>query len=129
MDLGYEVAPFHANGTGGMAMEDLINQGLIKGVLDFALHEFADQLYQGYCGKIGPERLTLAGQKGIPQVVVPGGLDCVVLEFNSVETMPPQFRNRKFLVRFRSGIRTSREDVVAVLQKRFRISLIRQRDL
>lgn len=114
-DLGYEVAPFHANGTGGMAMEDLINQGLIKGVLDFALHEFADQLYQGYCGKIGPARLTSAGQKGIPQVVVPGGLDCVVLEFNSVETMPPQFRNRKvFWYDFRSGIRTSREDVVAL---------------
>jgi len=25
---GYDVAPFHANGTGGMAMEDLIDQGL-----------------------------------------------------------------------------------------------------
>ena len=114
-DLGYEVAPFHANGTGGMAMEDLINQGLIKGVLDFALHEFADQLYQGYCGKIGPERLMSAGQKGIPQVVVPGGLDCIVLEFNSVETMPSQFRDRKvFWYDFRSGIRTNRSELLAL---------------
>ena len=92
--LGYEVAPFHANGTGGMAMEDLVNQGLISGVLDFALHEFADQLYGGYCGNIGPERLESAARKGIPQVVVPGGLDCIVLEFDSVETMPLEFRDR-----------------------------------
>jgi len=114
-DLGYEVAPFHANGTGGMAMEDLIDQGLISGVVDFALHEFADQLYGGYCGNIGPERLESAGKKGIPQVVVPGGLDCVVLEFNSVETMPPQFRDRKvFWYDFRSGIRTSRKDALAL---------------
>jgi uncharacterized protein (UPF0261 family) len=114
-DLGYEVAPFHANGTGGMAMEDLINQGLIKGVLDFALHEFADQLHQGYCGKIGPERLMSAGRKGIPQVVVPGGLDCIVLEFNSVETMPSQFRDRKvFWYDFRSGIRTNRSELLVL---------------
>jgi len=113
--LGYEVTPFHANGTGGMAMEDLVDQGLISGVLDFALHEFADQLYDGYCGNIGPERLESAGKKGIPQVVVPGGLDCVVLEFDSVETMPPRFRDRKvFWYDFRSGIRTNRNDVLAL---------------
>ncbi len=113
--LGYEVAPFHANGTGGMAMEDLVGQGLISGVLDFALHEFADQLYGGYCGNIGPDRLESAGREGIPQVVVPGGLDCVVLEFDSVETMPPQFRDRKvFWYDFRSGVRTNRKDVLAL---------------
>lgn len=110
--LDYEVAPFHANGTGGMAMEDLVEQGLISGVLDFALHEFADQMYGGYCGDIGPGRLESAGARGIPQVVVPGGLDCIVLEFNSVETMPPDLRDRKvFWYDFRSGVRTSREDM------------------
>jgi uncharacterized protein (UPF0261 family) len=110
---GYEVAPFHANGTGGMAMEDLIDQGLISGVVDFALHEFADQMYGGYCGAIGPDRLESAGRRGIPQVVVPGGLDCIVLEFDSLETMPEQVRGRKvFWYDFRSGVRTSRDDVV-----------------
>ncbi|MBI4964076.1 MAG: Tm-1-like ATP-binding domain-containing protein [Desulfomonile tiedjei] len=110
---GYEVAPFHANGTGGMAMEDLIDQGLISGVVDFALHEFADQMYGGYCGAIGPERLESAGRRGIPQVVVPGGLDCIVLEFDSLETMPEEVRGRKvFWYDFRSGVRTSRDDVL-----------------
>ncbi|MEI7449123.1 MAG: Tm-1-like ATP-binding domain-containing protein [Desulfomonile sp.] len=110
--LGYEVAPFHANGTGGMAMEDLIDQGLISGVMDLALHEFADALYGGYCGDIGPGRLESAGRMGLPQLVVPGGLDCIVLEFNSVETMPPDLRDRKvFWYDFRSGVRTNREDM------------------
>jgi len=114
-DRGYATAPFHANGTGGMAMEDLIDQGLINGVLDFALHEFADELYGGYCGAIGPGRLEAAGRAGIPQVVVPGGLDCVVLEFSSVETMPAAVKGRKvFWYDFRSGVRTSPEDVIAL---------------
>jgi uncharacterized protein (UPF0261 family) len=110
---GYEVAPFHANGTGGMAMEDLVDQGIIGGVLDFALHEFADRLYNGYCGAIGPGRLASAGRRGIPQVVVPGGLDCIVLEFDSPETMPDAVKGRKvFWYDFRSGVRTSVEDVL-----------------
>lgn len=113
--LGYEVAPFHANGTGGMAMEDLIDQGLISGVMDLALHEFADALYGGYCGDIGPGRLESAGRIGLPQLVVPGGLDCIVLEFNSVETMPPDLRDRKvFWYDFRSGVRTNREDMASL---------------
>lgn len=109
---GYDVAPFHANGTGGMSMEDLIDQGLISGVLDFALHEFSDQLYGGYCGAIGPDRLEAAGRKGIPQVVVPGGLDCIVLEFDSPETMPEAVKDRKvFWYDFRSGVRTVAQDM------------------
>lgn len=111
--LGYEVAPFHANGTGGMAMEDLIEQGLIGGVLDFALHEFADAMYGGYCGDIGPGRLETAGRIGLPQIVVPGGLDCIVLEFNSLDTMPTALRDRKvFWYDFRSGVRTNQQDMI-----------------
>jgi len=109
---GYEMVAFHANGIGGMAMEDLVEQGLLSGVLDFATHEFADHLYEGYCGNIGPGRLEAAGKVGIPQVVVPGGLDCIVLEFDSPETIPPNFKGRKiFWYDFRSGVRTSAEEL------------------
>ncbi|NIN66949.1 MAG: UPF0261 family protein [Anaerolineae bacterium] len=109
---GYEMVAFHANGIGGMAMEDLVEQGLLSAVLDFATHEFADHLHDGYCGNIGPTRLEAAGKAGIPQVVVPGGLDCIVLEFDSPETIPLQFQDRKiFWYDFRSGIRTSPEEM------------------
>lgn len=116
-EIGYDVAAFHANGTGGMAMEDLVDQGLLDGVLDFALHEFADQLYSGYCGAIGPGRLTSAGARGIPQVIVPGGLDCIVLEFDSEARRPPEMKGRKiFWYDFRSGVRTSKQDVVTLAE-------------
>ncbi len=111
-NLGYEVVPFHANGIGGMAMEDLVEQGIINGVLDFALHEFADALYGGYCGDIGPTRLETAGTLGLPQVIVPGGLDCIVLEFDSERNMPPAAVGRKiFWYDFRSGVRTNCADM------------------
>ncbi|MFH0957996.1 MAG: Tm-1-like ATP-binding domain-containing protein [Pseudomonadota bacterium] len=114
---GLEVAPFHANGTGGMAMEDLIEQGFINAVMDFALHEFADSLYGGYCGDIGPTRLETAGRMGLPQVVVPGGLDCIVMEFDSIETMPVHLKGRPvFWYDFRSGVRTTKDDMIKMAQ-------------
>ena len=56
-NMGYEVVAFHANGTGGMAMEELAAEGHFHGILDLATHELADDLKDGYCGGIGPERL------------------------------------------------------------------------
>jgi len=79
--MGYEVIPFHANGTGGMAMEELAGEGLFQGIVDLATHELADELMNGYCQGIGPERLMPIQGLDIPRLVVPGGLDCAVLEF------------------------------------------------
>jgi uncharacterized protein (UPF0261 family) len=47
-ERGYEMIAFHANGTGGMAMEEFIAQGLVTGVIDFTLHEIADEMFGGY---------------------------------------------------------------------------------
>lgn len=92
-ERGYEMIAFHANGCGGMAMEKLVAQGLISGVLDFTLHEIADEMFGGYCKGIGPGRLETAGQMGIPQVVAPGGLDNAV--FSPFYPMPEQLKGRK----------------------------------
>jgi uncharacterized protein (UPF0261 family) len=105
--LGYEVIAFHANGTGGMAMEELAREGYFDGILDLATHELADELMKGYCKGIGPERLMPPPDRTVPRVVVPGGLDCAVLEFTR-DTVPPQFADRKlFFYDFRSAIRLS----------------------
>lgn len=90
---GYEMIAFHANGCGGMAMEELCAQGLIEGVLDFTTHEIADEMFGGYCRGIGSQRLETAGQMGIPQVVVPGGLDNAV--FSPYYPMPDRLKGRK----------------------------------
>ncbi|HUL36137.1 MAG TPA: Tm-1-like ATP-binding domain-containing protein [Thermodesulfobacteriota bacterium] len=90
---GYEMIAFHANGVGGMAMEEFIAEGLVAGVLDFTTHEIADEMFGGYCKGIGPMRLETAGRFGVPLVVAPGGLDNAV--FSPYYPMPHQLQGRK----------------------------------
>jgi uncharacterized protein (UPF0261 family) len=92
-DAGYEVLVFHATGNGGQAMESLMREGLIAGVLDITTTELADELVGGILSA-GPTRLTAAGEVGIPQVVSVGALDMV--NFGPRETVPAKFAGRKF---------------------------------
>jgi uncharacterized protein (UPF0261 family) len=111
---GYEVVAFHANGTGGMAMEELAAEGYFDGILDLATHELADHLLDGYCGAIGPQRYEPVSGKSIPRLVVPGGLDCAVLEFTR-SNVPEQYRDRKiFFYDFRSAIRLNIEETTSL---------------
>jgi uncharacterized protein (UPF0261 family) len=64
-EKGYEMIGFHANGCGGMAMEELVAEKWIAGVLDFNPHEIADHMFGGYCKGIGPSRLETAGSMGV----------------------------------------------------------------
>jgi len=89
-EKGYEVLVFHANGPGGMAMEQLIGEGHIQAALDITTTELPDELCGGK-GSAGPHRLEKAGEMGIPQVVVPGAMDMVNY---FPDAIPPQFRNR-----------------------------------
>jgi len=115
--LGYEVVPFHANGTGGMAMEELAREGYFHGILDLATHELADQLRQGYCKGIGPLRLQPINNRKVPRLVVPGGLDCAVLEFTR-ENIPAALKERKiFFYDFRSAVRLDLEETRAIAQQ------------
>jgi uncharacterized protein (UPF0261 family) len=90
---GYEVLVFHATGTGGQAMESLIRDGLIDGVLDITTTELADELVGGVLSA-GPDRLTAAAARGVPQVISVGALDMV--NFGPPETVPAQFQQRRF---------------------------------
>ena len=90
---GYEVLVFHATGNGGQAMESLIADGLIAGVLDITTTELADEHVGGFL-TAGPDRLTAAGKAGIPQVVSTGALD--MANFYGPESVPPQFKDRLF---------------------------------
>jgi uncharacterized protein (UPF0261 family) len=93
-EKGYEVLVFHANGPGGVAMEQLIGEGQIQAVLDITTTELPDELCGGKCSA-GPHRLEKAGEMGIPQVVVPGAMDMVNY---FPDAIPPQFRHRLFHV-------------------------------
>ena len=90
---GYEVLVFHATGNGGQAMESLIDEGLIAGVLDITTTELADELVGGVLSA-GSTRLTAAARRGVPQVVSLGATDMV--NFHAPETVPERFRDRLF---------------------------------
>jgi uncharacterized protein (UPF0261 family) len=92
-EAGYEVLVFHATGNGGQAMESLIAEGMIAGVLDVTTTELADELVGGIL-TAGPNRLTAAARRGVPQVVSVGATDMV--NFGPPETVPEKFRSRKF---------------------------------
>ena len=90
---GCEVLVFHATGNGGQAMESLIREGVIAGVLDVTTTELADEHVGGFLSA-GPDRLTAAGQMGIPQVVSTGALD--MANFYAPESVPAKFKDRLF---------------------------------
>lgn len=88
-DKGYDVMINHAVGSGGKSMEELIADGYIVGMLDITTHEIGDHLLGGVLSA-GPDRLTAAGRKGIPQVVAPGGLD--VINFTTPDSVPEHYK-------------------------------------
>ena len=92
-DAGYEVLVFHATGNGGQAMESLIADGVLAGVLDLTTTELADELVGGILSA-GPQRLTAAARHGVPQVVSVGATDMV--NFGPPETTPAEFDQRVF---------------------------------
>jgi uncharacterized protein (UPF0261 family) len=73
-EKGFEVIPFHAQGTGDRAMEELIGDGLFQGVMDIVPAGVGEELLGGNRAA-GPNRLESAGQIGIPQVITPCGFD------------------------------------------------------
>ncbi|MEM0244417.1 MAG: Tm-1-like ATP-binding domain-containing protein [Zestosphaera sp.] len=92
---GYDFVSFHALGrTGGYVLEKLISSGVAVGVLDATTHELTDELFGGVLNASvgGVIRLTTAGKLGVPQVVLPGGVDQIV--FWKPESVPEKFRSR-----------------------------------
>jgi uncharacterized protein (UPF0261 family) len=73
-EKGFEVIPFHAQGTGDRAMEELIGDGLFQGVMDIVPAGVGEELLGGNRAA-GPKRLENAGQVGIPQIITPCGFD------------------------------------------------------
>src|SRR3954447_25217944 len=89
--LGSGVDPlvFHATGTGGRAMEKLVDDGLISSVLDLTTTEIADLLVGGVMAA-GPDRLDAIARTGVPYVGSVGAVDMV----NFGAEVPERFAGR-----------------------------------
>lgn len=111
-EAGRQVVPFHASGACGSAMERLIDEGAIEGVLDLTTHELLGELYpEDIYSPVRPGRLTAAARRGIPQVVAPGGLEYFC--FGAPETIPPRLRKRAIHHHnpYNTNVRTNREEL------------------
>ncbi len=73
---GRAFVAFHANGTGGRALESAVETGQVDVVIDVTTTELSGHLIGGLMDP-GPERMETAGRLGLPQVLVPGCVDLI----------------------------------------------------
>ena len=76
-EKGSEVIVFHTVGSGGRAMEEMIEQQGVSTLIDLSLHEMADHLFGGDYDA-GPDRGKIALKLGLPTILVPGNIDFLV---------------------------------------------------
>jgi len=121
---GFDVIPFHAQGIGDRAMDELIEQGWFAAVLDIVPSGVSESLFGGNRAA-GPTRLAASGRRGIPQIVTPSGFDmisCGPLERRDRDD--PLWTKRKLAERqsfvpdtFRVQVRTNVEEVKEVARE------------
>ena len=114
-DAGFETWVFHASGVGGRTMEELMSMGRIHAVVDMTLAEVGAHLVGGL-HDAGPQRLEMAAKLGLPQVIVPGAADTIVLPPR--DQVPEKFKNRtlNFHNPTMTTMRTTVEENVAIAE-------------
>jgi len=110
---GYDTVVFHVNSE---VMDQLVEEGVIDGILDYTPFE----LIRIFITSDSPERaarLETAGRRGIPQVIVPGGLDMIILRVARDE-VPERYKNRKIYMHgpFITAVRTTKEELVRLAE-------------
>ncbi|MCT4686001.1 Tm-1-like ATP-binding domain-containing protein [Vallitalea sp.] len=93
-ELGYEVITFHCNGIGAKAMEELVMEDKLTGILDLSPHDITDGLFDGLMPAY-EDRLKITTQKGIPQVIIPGCADIIL--YGGLSNVPESKRDRKLV--------------------------------
>ena len=84
---------FHATGTGGRAMEKLVDDRLISAVVDVSTTEIADLVVGGVMAAT-EDRLGAVVRTGVPWVGSVGALD--MANFGAPDTVPERFHGRTF---------------------------------
>ncbi len=111
---GYEVIVFHAVGSGGRAMEQMMREGIIGAVFDYAMGEIADDVW-GVLRAGGPDRLSVAGKLELPQVLCPGGAEHLGILVPANE-VPKEYEQHNYV--FHSPVvfvpRLNEEEIVRV---------------
>ncbi len=93
LEQEYDCLVFHATGTGGRAMETLLDSGLLTGVLDLTTTEICDMVAGGVFAA-NDDRFGASIRAGLPYIGACGALDMV--NFNAPETVPQRYNGRLF---------------------------------
>jgi uncharacterized protein (UPF0261 family) len=88
-----EVVIFHTVGSGGKAMEEMMAHEDVSVLVDMSLHEMADNRFGGDYDA-GPQRGTVALDRKIPTILVPGNIDFLVT--GPLENAQKLFPNRPY---------------------------------
>lgn len=89
---GFEPIIYHANGIGGPAMDNLIDQGILSGVIEYTISEFANSV-RGGIHETDENRGRAAVLNGLPLVLVPGAGD--FFNQGAVEDLDPALKKRQ----------------------------------
>ena len=110
-----EVVIFHTVGSGGKSMEEMIEQEDVSLLVDMSLHEIADHLFGGDYDA-GPTRGTMALDREITTILVPGNIDFLVT--GPLKNAQKQFPNRPFHVHNAAitVVRTRQEEIKIMAQ-------------
>jgi uncharacterized protein (UPF0261 family) len=115
-EAGNEVIMFHTNGSGGRAMEEMITEGKVAAVIDLSLHEIADHLFGGDYDA-GPTRGTVALERGVPTILVPGNIDFLVT--GPYENAKKQFPGRAYHIHNEAitVVRTAQKEIEIIAKR------------
>lgn len=93
LEADFDCLVFHATGSGGKSMEQLVDQGDVAGVLDITTTEICDLIVGGFLSA-GEERLDSIARSKLPYVGSCGALD--MANFWAPESVPAEFKDRTF---------------------------------
>ncbi|MHB8870247.1 MAG: Tm-1-like ATP-binding domain-containing protein, partial [Thermoleophilia bacterium] len=112
-ELNFEPVPFHAQGKGDRAMDEIVRDGLLHGVVDVVTRGVGEEMLGGNCAA-GPDRILAAVQSAVPQVLAPSGLD--MLSVGGQQGWEQRFAGRAFAVidELRVEVRTSADECRAM---------------
>jgi uncharacterized protein (UPF0261 family) len=112
---GYHVIAFHGVGGGDIAMEELIEEGFFQGVIDLAPGAISDDVIGGGQRKVNPDRLEVAGRRGLPQLIGPCGVE-VIIPFK-LESVPEYEKRKRIEDDVRIGLRTNAEEIALIANR------------
>ncbi|TQI77832.1 uncharacterized protein (UPF0261 family) [Serratia fonticola] len=93
IEADWDCLVFHATGSGGRAMEKLIDSHLLNAVLDLTTTEVCDFLFDGVLA-CNEDRFGAIARTGIPCVMSCGALD--MINFGHPKTIPARYADRHF---------------------------------